>query len=102
MRKNRRAEDWMQTSWRPAAAITYMVICVLDFGIFPITWSVMQVVFNHPLSQWMPVTLQGAGLFHISYGAILGISAFGRTQEKIYDAKEQAIINKQTKEKNET
>jgi hypothetical protein len=31
----------------------------------------------------MPLTLQGAGLFHIAMGAVLGIAAFGRTQEKV-------------------
>jgi hypothetical protein len=33
--------------------------------------------------QWQPITLQGAGLFHISMGAILGIAVYGRTQEKL-------------------
>jgi hypothetical protein len=33
--------------------------------------------------QWQPITLQGAGLFHISMGAVLGIAAYGRTKEKI-------------------
>jgi hypothetical protein len=36
-----------------------------------------------PITQWNPLTLQGAGLFHIAMGAVLGISAFGRTQEKL-------------------
>ena len=27
--------------------------------------------------------IQGAGLFHIAMGAVLGIAAFGRTQEKL-------------------
>ena len=27
--------------------------------------------------------MQGAGLFHIAMGAVLGIAAFGRTQEKL-------------------
>jgi len=31
----------------------------------------------------MPITLQGAGLFHLAMGAILGIAAYGRTQEKL-------------------
>jgi len=31
------------------------------------------------------LTLQGAGLFHIAMGAVLGIAAFGRTQEKLND-----------------
>ena len=35
------------------------------------------------ISQWNPLTLQGAGLFHIAMGAVLGIAAFGRTQEKL-------------------
>jgi hypothetical protein len=32
------------------------------------------------------LTLQGAGLFHIAMGAVLGIAAFGRTQEKLNGA----------------
>jgi hypothetical protein len=29
------------------------------------------------------LTLQGAGFFHIAMGAVLGLSAYGRSQEKI-------------------
>ena len=36
-----------------------------------------------PITQWDPLTLRGAGLFHIAMGAVLGIAAFGRTQEKL-------------------
>jgi hypothetical protein len=32
--------------------------------------------------SWTPLTLSGGGLFHLSFGAILGISAFTRGQEK--------------------
>jgi hypothetical protein len=39
-----------------------------------------------PITQWNPLTLQGAGLFHIAMGAVLGIAAFGRTQEKLNGA----------------
>jgi hypothetical protein len=38
------------------------------------------------MAQWQPLTLQGAGLFHIAMGAVLGIAAMGRTQEKIAGA----------------
>ena len=38
------------------------------------------------MTQWNPLTLQGAGLFHIAMGAVLGIAAFGRTQEKLNGA----------------
>jgi hypothetical protein len=36
-------------------------------------------------TQWQPITLQGAGLYHIAMGAVLGIAAYGRTQEKLGD-----------------
>jgi hypothetical protein len=32
------------------------------------------------------LTLQGAGLFHIAMGAIIGVAAWGRTQEKLNGA----------------
>jgi hypothetical protein len=76
-------EDWMQTKWRPAMGWMYMIICTLDMGIFPILWSLLQVTTSQPVTQWSPLTLQGAGLFHLAMGAVLGIAAFGRTQEKI-------------------
>jgi hypothetical protein len=52
--------------------------------VFPILWSLLQSL-NHGqvTSQWQPLTLQGAGLFHLAMGAVLGIAAFGRTQEKL-------------------
>jgi hypothetical protein len=76
-------EDWMVKKWRPAMGWTYMVICILDMAIFPIFWSVIQVMTTTPLTQWNPLTLQGAGLFHLAMGAVLGIAAWSRGQEKI-------------------
>jgi hypothetical protein len=55
-------------------------------GIFPVLWSVLQMFQNTTITQWSPLTLQGAGLFHIAMGAVLGIAAFGRTQEKLAGA----------------
>jgi hypothetical protein len=76
-------EDWMVKKWRPAMGWCYMVICVLDMAIFPVMWSVAQVLTKLPMTQWMPLTLQGAGLFHLAMGAVLGIAAWSRGQEKI-------------------
>ena len=76
-------EDWMQKKWRPAMGWMYMVVCMMDMVIFPVMWSVAQVLTKQPITQWNPLTLQGAGLFHLAMGAVLGIAAFGRTQEKI-------------------
>jgi hypothetical protein len=55
----------------------------MDMVIFPILWSLLQTFTHSPITQWNPLTLQGAGLFHIAMGAVLGIAAFGRTQEKL-------------------
>lgn len=68
----------------------YMAVCVSDFMIFPIAWSVFQAVSHGSVTTpWQPITLQGAGLFHISMGAVLGIAAYGRTKEKIEGAQNQ-------------
>lgn len=75
--------EWMQKLWRPAMGWMYMLICMADMIVFPVLWSLLQAVTHSPITQWNPLTLQGAGLFHIAMGAVLGISAFGRTQEKL-------------------
>ena len=79
----KQSEDWMVKKWRPAMGWCYMVICCLDMAIFPVMWSVAQLMTKTPLLQWNPLTLQGAGLFHLAMGAVLGISAWSRGQEKI-------------------
>jgi len=76
-------EDWMQKKWRPAMGWMYMVVCMMDMVVFPVAWSLLQTITHTPITQWNPLTLQGAGLFHLAMGAVLGIAAFGRTQEKI-------------------
>ena len=81
--QNKQNEDWMVKKWRPAMGWTYMAICILDMAIFPILWSVVQVMTKTDLTQWNPLTLQGAGLFHLAMGAVLGIAAWSRGQEKI-------------------
>jgi Holin of 3TMs, for gene-transfer release len=77
-------ESWMNRKWRPAMGWTYMAICILDFAIFPIAWSVLQAYADGTVtSQWDPLTLKGAGLFHMAMGAVLGIAAWSRGQEKM-------------------
>lgn len=81
--EKKKDEDWMQKKWRPAMGWMYMGICTLDMAIFPVLWSILQASMGQPITQWNPLSLQGAGLFHIAMGAVLGIAAFGRTQEKL-------------------
>ena len=83
----KKKEDWMNAKWRPMMGWMYMLVCTMDFVGFPILWSLLQ-AYSHGAvnAQWQPLTLQGAGLFHLAMGAIIGVSAYGRTQEKLNGA----------------
>jgi len=85
-------EDWMNSKWRPMMGWMYMLVCTMDMIIFPILWSLLQTATHTPITQWSPLSLQGAGLFHIAMGAVLGIAAFGRTQEKLNGANNGGLI----------
>ena len=87
----------MKDKWRLAALIVYLVICVYDFMLVPIYYGIARMgldladymshltAIEDPLvqmeylkklvSQHEPFTLQGGGLFHLSFGAILTGSA---------------------------
>ena len=83
-------EDWMTKKWRPMMALMYMSVCAFDFIIAPILWAIVQFwetqAANDAFRQWQPLTLQGAGLFHMAMGAVLGITAWSRGQEKLAGA----------------
>ena len=83
-------EDWMTKKWRPLMAMMYMTCCLADFFLFPVMFTVVQFwetqAANDAFRQWVPITLQGGGLFHVAMGAVLGVSAYGRTQEKVAGA----------------
>ena len=76
--------SFMNSKWRPLMAMMYMVVCTCDFVVFPVLWSLLQAIDHGSVSQqWNPITLQGAGLFHMAMGAVLGVAAWSRGQEKI-------------------
>jgi hypothetical protein len=81
--------DFMETKWRSMMGVMYMVVCIFDFMVAPIGWTFVQFweeeSMNDAFRQWDPITLYGAGFFHIAMGAILGISAYGKTQENLAD-----------------
>lgn len=85
--EDKQVEDWMTKKWRPMMAVMYMCVCVFDFIIAPILWAIIQFwetqAANDAFRQWSPLTLQGAGLFHMAMGAVLGITAWSRGQEKL-------------------
>lgn len=82
-------EDFINKKWRPMMGWTYMATCIFDFILAPILWAGVQFwevsAANDAFRQWEPLTLQGAGLYHMAMGAVLGIAAYGRTKEKVAD-----------------
>ena len=86
-------------SWKTIMAVVYAVICEFDFIIVP-SWigmtradvfagfEMMQLTTLDPqvqiklidslTYQHMPFTLQGGGLFHLAFGALLTGSALNR------------------------
>ena len=100
-------DSWYQKCWRPAAAITFLVVVVFDFIIMPVFINLTsagnnyQEVFNQlnnldkevqvelvkridiEKREWEPITLAAGGVFYACFGAILGVSAWTRGQEKI-------------------
>jgi hypothetical protein len=52
--------------------------------IFPVLWSLLQAYQHGAVTdQWDPITLSNGGMYHMAMGAIIGISAWGRTKEKV-------------------
>lgn len=84
MTNDEKTSSWIDRRWRPVMAWSYMIICVFDFIAAPILWSILQVSYKGNVTEaWTPLTLQGAGLFHLAMGAILGVTAYSRGQEKM-------------------
>jgi hypothetical protein len=90
-------ENWVNNKWRPTMGWMYMTVCICDFIIFPAFWTIVQMEAGGDVtSQWIPITLHGAGFFHIAMGAVLGIAVYGRTQEKINSSQSFNNVNYQS------
>ena len=85
-------EHWVKSFWRPAMGWLYMLICFMDFVGFPLLTIFLPIIFKPfglvmPYQAWQSLTLSNGGLIHLAFGAILGVSAFSRGQEKIAQTK---------------
>ena len=78
-----KTETWFNNKWRPAMGWTYMITCIMDFIVFPVAWSALQAFLCQSITQWNTLTLQGAGLYHMAMGAVVGVTAWQRSQEKM-------------------
>ena len=82
-------EHWMKAYWRPAMGWLYMIICAFDFIVGPVLAMAMPIFLKGlgaasvTYTQWESLTLSNGGLIHLAFGAILGITAWTRGQEKI-------------------
>jgi hypothetical protein len=81
-------EHWVKAYWRPAMGWLYMVICFMDFVGFPAITMFLPVIekgfgIQMGYTPWVSLTLSNGGLIHMAFGAILGVAAYGRTQEKV-------------------
>jgi hypothetical protein len=76
-------EHWIKDHWRPLMAWQYFAVCLFDFLVGPVLNGIFHYYANQPLVPWTPLTLQGGGLYHVAMGAIIGITSWGRTKEKM-------------------
>lgn len=81
--KYKSVDGYLKELWRPLMAWNYAIIVLFDFMMGPILLGIYSVATHQPYIQWQPLTIQGGGMFHIAMGAVIGVSAWSRGQEKI-------------------
>lgn len=114
MARRIKEQIWKQ-AWRPAAAYLYLTICFADFIAFPAYYMVssrygdsliieQSLKFKDGTAQvevlkalkreqtWTPLTTTGAGMIHLAFLSILGVSAWTRGQEKITLAERANVV----------
>ena len=64
-------------------AYQYFFVCLFDFVFGHIANYIFFATTSHPYVAWIPQTVQGGGVYHFAMGAILGVAAWTRGQEKI-------------------
>ena len=68
--------------------VVYGIICFMDYVGFPTISMIVPVVmkyFNIPWTYipWVPLTAGNGGMIHMSFAAIVGVSAWSHGQENI-------------------
>lgn len=100
-------KDTKLGNWRSMMAWMYFSVCICDFIIFPILWTSTQVLYGGKVViPWSPMTLQGAGFFHVAMGAILGVSVWQKSEEKkqimrYTDIENERVLKKVPNQENE-
>jgi len=82
--RKKETEGWFKSKWRPALGWLFCIIIAFDFLVAPIFWTLVQVYYVGEITQqWSSMTLSEGGLFYLSMGAILAVTAWSRGREKI-------------------
>jgi hypothetical protein len=70
--------SWLKKDWKIIAGIVYLTINIFDFILFPIMFAVLIPALNPGVApiEWRPLTTSNGGLFHMAFGAILGVTAW--------------------------
>ncbi len=70
---------------RTHAYYVYLFICLVDFFIAPLMWNIGMTMMSDEIkmntSRWVPLTLQGGAMLHLSFGAILGATSWNKHKE---------------------
>jgi hypothetical protein len=88
-KEEKSSEHWLKAYWRPAMGWLYMAINAFDFIIAPMMTMAMPIFLKNlgattvTYTQWQSLTLANGGLIHLAFGAILGVAAWTRGQEKM-------------------
>jgi hypothetical protein len=83
MGRSIKEDSWIKNYWRPAMAYQYLVVCLFDFVINPVLTMILAYSTHSQYIPWEPMTLKESGFYHLSMGAIIGVAAWTRGQEKI-------------------
>jgi hypothetical protein len=82
-------ETWFTSRWRPAMAWLWAAVIAFDFIIAPILSMLLpKFIPGVTYIPWKPISGDGGGMIHMALGAVVGITAYGRTQEKIRNVEE--------------
>jgi len=106
-----RKENYLTHNWHILAFIVYAIICLFDFTIMPmfvffhhsdlindIVKNIASLnpdnqkkIIDHLYEVWTPLTIQGYGIFHMSFGAIMGVNSYKRSSERIEEMRHNIV-----------
>ena len=61
----------------------YMAVCLFDFILAPIFLGIYAFYTKTPYIAWVPLSLQGGGLYHLAMGAVVGVTSYAKSQERV-------------------